>query len=83
MFVDDLRQHHEPPVAPRLYDPLVRQNDRLGNLGSAAWIGGIMTKGEQARLTAWRWKVLQQAPDELNVARLCRHFGISRKSFYK
>jgi len=42
-----------------------------------------MTKGEQARLTAWRWKVLQQAADELNVARACRHFGISRKSFYK
>ena len=42
-----------------------------------------MTKGEQARLTAWRWNVLQQAADELNVARVCRHFGISRKSFYK
>jgi transposase InsO family protein len=42
-----------------------------------------MTKGEQARLTAWRWKVLQRAADELNVARVCRHFGISRKSFYK
>jgi transposase InsO family protein len=42
-----------------------------------------MTKGEQARLTAWRWKVLQQAADEQNVARVCRHFGISRKSFYK
>lgn len=42
-----------------------------------------MTKGEQARLTAWRWKVLQQAAAELNVARVCRHFGISRKSFYK
>jgi transposase-like protein len=42
-----------------------------------------MTKGEQVRLTAWRWKVLQQAADELNVARVCRHFGISRKSFYK
>ena len=42
-----------------------------------------MTKGEQARLTAWRWKVLQQAAEDLNVARVCRHFGISRKSFYK
>ena len=42
-----------------------------------------MTKGEQARLTAWRWKVLKQAADVLNVARVCRHFGISRKSFYK
>jgi transposase InsO family protein len=42
-----------------------------------------MTKGEQARLTAWRLKVLQQAADERNVARVCRRFGISRKSFYK
>lgn len=42
-----------------------------------------MTKGEQTRLTAWRWKVLQHAAEELNVARVCRHFGISRKSFYK
>src|SRR5258705_13813791 len=42
-----------------------------------------MTKGEQARLTAWRLKVLQQAADEQNVARVCRRFGISRKSFYK
>jgi hypothetical protein len=28
-----------------------------------------MTKGEQARLTAWRLKVLRQAADERNVAR--------------
>ena len=42
-----------------------------------------MTKGEQARLTAWRLKVLQQAANEQNVARVCRQFGISRKSFYK
>jgi transposase InsO family protein len=42
-----------------------------------------MTKGEQARLTAWRLKVLQQAAAERNVARVCRRFGISRKSFYK
>jgi len=42
-----------------------------------------MTKGEQARLTAWRLKVLQQAAHEQNVARVCRRFGISRKSFYK
>jgi transposase-like protein len=41
-----------------------------------------MTKGEQARLTAWRLKVLQQAANEQNVARVCRRFGISRKSFY-
>lgn len=42
-----------------------------------------MTKGEQARLMAWRLRVLQQAADEQNVARVCRRFGISRKSFYK
>jgi len=42
-----------------------------------------MTKGEQARLMAWRLKVLHQAADEQNVARVCRRFGISRKSFYK
>jgi len=42
-----------------------------------------MTKGEQARLVAWRLKVLRQAATEQNVARVCRRFGISRKSFYK
>jgi transposase-like protein len=42
-----------------------------------------MTKGEQARLTAWRLRVLQQAADERNVARVCRRFGLSRKWFYK
>jgi len=42
-----------------------------------------MTKGEQARLMAWRLKVLRQAADEQNVARVCRRFGISRKSLYK
>src|SRR5688500_9483649 len=42
-----------------------------------------MTKGEQARLMAWRSRVLQQAAREQNVARVCRRFGISRKSFYK
>ena len=42
-----------------------------------------MTKGEQARLTAWRLKVLRQAETEQNVARVCRRIGISRKSFYK
>jgi len=42
-----------------------------------------MTKGEQARLTAWRLKVLRYAAEERNVARACRRFGISRKSFYK
>jgi transposase-like protein len=42
-----------------------------------------MTKAEQTRLTAWRLRVLRQAADEGNVARICRRFGISRKSFYK
>lgn len=42
-----------------------------------------MTKGEQARLMAWRLRVLQQGAAEQNVARVCRRFGISRKSFYK
>ena len=42
-----------------------------------------MTKAEQTRLTAWRLRVLQQAADDGNVARVCRRFGISRKSFYK
>src|SRR5574339_422538 len=41
------------------------------------------TKAEQARLTAWRLRMLRQAADEGNVARVCRRFGISRKSFYK
>jgi transposase-like protein len=42
-----------------------------------------MTKGEQARLMAWRLRVLHQAADQQNVARVYRRFGISRKSFYK
>jgi transposase len=43
-----------------------------------------MTKAEQTRLTSWRLKLLQQAAaDSRNVARTCRHFGISRKTFYK
>ena len=42
-----------------------------------------MTKGEQARLTAWRLRVLQHAAADQNVARVCRRFGMSRKSFYK
>ncbi len=42
-----------------------------------------MTKADQVRLTAWRLRVLRQAADEGNVARVCRRFGISRKSFYK
>jgi len=50
---------------------------RLCSLG-----GETMTKGEQACLPAWRSRVLQAAAGE-PVARVCRRFGISRKSFYK
>ena len=43
-----------------------------------------MTKTEQTRLTSWRLKILQRAKeDSRNVAWTCRHFGISRKTFYK
>lgn len=43
-----------------------------------------MTKAEQLRLTTWRLKILRWASEgPHNVARTCRHFGISRKTFYK
>ena len=43
-----------------------------------------MTKAEQARRLAWRFKVLQQAAERSrNIARTCRHFGISRQAFYR
>jgi transposase InsO family protein len=43
-----------------------------------------MTKSEQARLVAWRARLLAAARDETRtVARTCRHFGISRQAFYK
>ena len=43
-----------------------------------------MTKTEQTRLKTWRLKVLQHAGERSgNVARTCRHFGISRQAFYK
>ena len=43
-----------------------------------------MTKTEQTRLQAWRFKVLQQAADgPRNVARTCQHFGISRQASYR
>ena len=42
-----------------------------------------MTKSEQRRLTNWRLKVLQTAGSAGNVARTCRHFAISGKTFYK
>jgi hypothetical protein len=37
-----------------------------------------MTKAEQTRLLTWRFKLLQRAgASPRNVARACRHFGIS------
>lgn len=43
-----------------------------------------MTKTDQVRLTTWRFKVLRQAEERArSVAQTCRHFGISRKTFYK
>ena len=43
-----------------------------------------MTKAEQARILAWRLKILQWAEGEpRQVARTCRHFGISRTAFYR
>jgi transposase len=43
-----------------------------------------MTKGEQARLWAWRLRVVKEATSESrHVARTCRHFGISRQAFYR
>jgi transposase len=43
-----------------------------------------MTKAEQTRLMTWRLKVVQRAGEGArNVARTCRHFGISRQAFYK
>ena len=43
-----------------------------------------MTKTEQNRVLAWRLKVLREAnAAPRNVAHTCRHFGLSRKAFYK
>ncbi len=43
-----------------------------------------MSKTEQNRVLAWRLKILRQAREmPRNVAQTCRHFGISRQSFYK
>ena len=43
-----------------------------------------MTKAEHERARAWRFKVLQHACEgSQNVARTCRHFGISRQAFYR
>ena len=43
-----------------------------------------MTKAEQLRLVTWRLRVLKDAGAEgRRVATTCRHFGLSRKTFYK
>lgn len=43
-----------------------------------------MSKAEQSRLTAWRLRLLRRASEApRNVARTCRHFGLSRRAFYK
>ena len=43
-----------------------------------------MTKDQQRRLTAWRWRLLTHASEgSRSVAQTCRHFGLSRKTFYK
>jgi transposase-like protein len=43
-----------------------------------------MTKAELARRMAWRCKVIQQAAERSrNIARTCRHFGISRPAYYR
>lgn len=43
-----------------------------------------MTKNEQNRALAWRLKLLHEASAmPRNVAQACRHFGLSRQTFYK
>jgi transposase len=43
-----------------------------------------MTKAEQTRLIAWRLRLLRQGDAcPRTVARTCRYFGVSRKTFYK
>ena len=42
-----------------------------------------MTKTEQTRLTHWLFKVTQRAVELRCVAGTCRHFGLSRNTFYK
>jgi ACT domain-containing protein len=43
-----------------------------------------MNKNERNRVVAWCLKLLRQASDmPRSVAQTCRHFGLSRKAFYK
>src|SRR5688500_8165411 len=43
-----------------------------------------MTKAQQTRLMSWRLKMLQRAAERpRSVAQTCRHYGVSRRVFYK
>jgi transposase-like protein len=43
-----------------------------------------MTKAEQARIVAWRLRILKHAESEPRyVAQTCRYYGISRTAFYR
>jgi len=43
-----------------------------------------MTKAEQARIVAWRLRILKHAEEEPRyVAQTCRYFGISRTAYYR
>ena len=43
-----------------------------------------MTRAQQARLVAWRLRILKWADGEpRQVSRTCRHFGISRTAYYR
>ena len=42
-----------------------------------------MTAHEQLRLQHWRLKLLQEGAATGNVAKVCRHYSVSRKTFYK
>ncbi len=42
-----------------------------------------MTKNEQNRVVAWRLKILRRPTTYRGVAQTCRHFGLSRQTFYK
>ena len=43
-----------------------------------------MTKTEQARIVAWRLKILEHAAAQpRHVAQTCRYFGISRTAYYR
>jgi transposase-like protein len=43
-----------------------------------------MTKAQQKRLVNWRLKVLRHEREVTqNISRTCRHFGVSRRWFYK